>query len=329
MEKTDNLHSNRPVGIVDSLGKGFSTVISRSTLLSVPLLLDCFLWLGPRLRASDLVLGAFEILGLPVQPDNSMEPGSLAGLDTESLSEALNLFSFLSTSPLGVPSMIVNKMILNTPFGQGLEFSIGTWGSFAIVVIVLTLIGLLLGAVYFSMIAEGVENEDRDIDHDEIIVNILQGWFKIVAFGVLLIVGMFGVGFAVSLIASVASILHPAIGGFVISVGVAVWVWGLCFVAFSIHGFVMNKLSLIDGIKSSVQLVRNNMSAVIGLFGVGFLIVLGLGYLWTIPAGDSWLLFIGITAHAFVLTGIYASTFHFYKDRFRWNENDADNQTKI
>ncbi len=325
MEKANNLDSNRPAGIVDSLGKGFSTVVSRITLVSIPLLLDCFLWLGPRLRASDLVSGAFEMLGLPVQPDNYMESGSLAGLDTESLSEALNLFSFLSTSPLGVPSMIVNKMILNTPFGQGIEFSIGTWGSFAVVVIVLTLVGLLLGAIYFSMIAEGVENEDRDINHEEIITNILQSWFKIVAFGLLLIVGIFGIGFAVSLIASVASILHPSIGGFVISVGVAVWVWALCFVAFSIHGFVMNKLSLIDGIKSSVQLVRNNMSSVVGLFGLGFLIVLGLGYLWSIPESDSWLLFIGIASHAFVLTGIYASTFHFYKDRFRWNENDSDN----
>ena len=36
------------------------------------------------------------------------------------------------------------------------------------------------------------------------------------------------------------------------------------------------------------------------------------------PSSESWMLVVGIVAHAFVATGLYASTFHFYKDRMRW-----------
>ena len=42
--------------------------------------------------------------------------------------------------------------------------------------------------------------------------------------------------------------------------------------------------------------------------------------MWLIPASDSWVLLIGIVGHAFVATGLYASTFHFYKDRMRWTD---------
>ena len=45
---------SRPRGIIDSLGIGFSLVARRPILLVIPLLLDLFLWLGPRLSISTI-----------------------------------------------------------------------------------------------------------------------------------------------------------------------------------------------------------------------------------------------------------------------------------
>ena len=61
------------------------------------------------------------------------------------------------------------------------------------------------------------------------------------------------------------------------------------------------------------------MNAVIGLLAVCVLMILGLGYLWNLPSSESWTLLIGISFHAFVLSGIYASSFHFYIDRSKWS----------
>jgi hypothetical protein len=44
----------------------------------------------------------------------------------------------------------------------------------------------------------------------------------------------------------------------------------------------------------------------------------GLDILWDNPDEVSWLLLIGILGHAFVTTGILASSFIYYTDAIRW-----------
>ena len=73
------------------------------------------------------------------------------------------------------------------------------------------------------------------------------------------------------------------------------------------------------------------MSSVIGLFSLIVLILWGLGYLWAMPSSESWALAFGIAAHSFVATGLYASTFHFYRDRLRWSieiQGNAESETR-
>ena len=80
----------------------------------------------------------------------------------------------------------------------------------------------------------------------------------------------------------------------------------------------MHNLALLPSLRNSLRLVRMNMPGVTGMFMLIIVLSWGLGFLWSLPPGNSWLLLAGITAHAFVATGVVAATFHFYQDRLRW-----------
>lgn len=304
-----------PIGVIDSFGKGFETVISQLALVSIPLLLDLFLWLGPRLSIAELFksFGAFVSNG----EDVPVESARVIELSFNSLAESLNLFSFLSTSPLGVPSMMVSK-VGNSPLGDGLVIPITSWFTVTVVAFVISLGGLFIGTIYFALIARGTLPEELKLDETELLESIWVGWVRLVGFALAVVVAMLTFGVAVSMLAGLASFVHPNITGLVVSLGVAIWIWGLFYVAFTVHGIVMDNQNIRESIGNSLMLVRLNMPSVVGLFGLIMMLLWGLGYLWLSPQSDSWVLLAGILAHAFVATGLYASTFHFYRDRLRW-----------
>ena len=304
-----------PIGVIDSFGKGFETVMSQVALVSIPLLLDLFLWLGPRLSVAEL-LSNFGNLATSGE-DVPVESARIIEMSFNSLAESLNLFSFLSTSPLGVPSMIVSKIGLS-PLGEGLVITITSWFTAAIVTFGVSLAGLFLGVIYFAVIAQGTLPNEQKSDEAELLENIWVGWVRIVGLAVSIMVAMIGFGVAVSMLAGLGALVHPSVSGLVVSLGVAIWVWGLFYVSFAVHGIVMENQTINTAVRNSLLLVRFNMPSVVGLFGLIVLLLWGLGYLWLIPASDSWVLLIGIVGHAFVATGLYASTFHFYRDRMRW-----------
>jgi len=304
-----------PIGVIDSFGKGFETVISQVALISIPLLLDLFLWLGPRLSVAEL----FANLGslLTGGEDVPAESARIIEISFNSLAESLNLFSFLSTSPLGVPSMIVSKIGLS-PLGEGLIISITSGLTAAIVVLVVSLAGLFLGVIYFAVIAQSTLDSGKRLEDADFLENIWMGWVRMIGLAVGVGVAMIVFGVVVSMLAGLGALVHSSVSGLVVSLGVAVWVWALFYIAFAAHGIVMDNQTINTSIRNSLLLVRFNMPSVVGLFGLIVLLLWGLGYLWLIPPSDSWVLTIGILGHAFVATGLYASTFHFYRDRMRW-----------
>ncbi len=51
----DPQQTEKPLGVIDSLSLGFSFIIRYPWLLLLPLLLDVFLWRGPRISLSPLL----------------------------------------------------------------------------------------------------------------------------------------------------------------------------------------------------------------------------------------------------------------------------------
>jgi hypothetical protein len=47
------------------------------------------------------------------------------------------------------------------------------------------------------------------------------------------------------------------------------------------------------------------------------LIYQGLGYVWSLPSGDSWLLLMGILGNSCIATALITGTFVFYQERIK------------
>jgi hypothetical protein len=87
---------------------------------------------------------------------------------------------------------------------------------------------------------------------------------------------------------------------------------------FSPHGIVINQSNFFDSVKISVNLTRRTLPSTVLFVLAAFLISKGLDLLWGVPNETSWLLLVGIFGHAFVTTGLVASSFVYYRDAIRW-----------
>ena len=232
--------------------------------------------------------------------------------------ESLNVVGFLSTAPLGVPSMMVANASAGTPLGSVLRVPVSSGAALFGLTAGLSVMGLFLGAAFFGLIARRVLPEEQRGSDEQMLEQLWGHWLRLLGFAAAVLLATLFFGILMSLLAAAISMLHAVLGGMATSLGIALWIWALFFVAFTVHGVVMHNHELLPALRNSLRLVRWNMPAVTGLGALIMVLSWGLGFLWSLPPGDSWLLLVGITAHAFVATGVVAATFHFYQGRLRW-----------
>jgi len=319
VQKHASTPPSAPIGVIDSMGRGFETVLSHISLIALPLLLDMFLWLGPQLSVAPLIAEVGVLLEVQLRSsDIPYEMYETVQNTLVDVGESLNVFGLLSTAPLGVPSMMVASVSGGTPLGSELRIPVTSGASLFGLTVGLSVAGLFLGTMFFGLIARQVLPEAERWTDEQYLELLWSQWLRLIGFACAVLLAMLLFGFLMAMLSALLSMLHAVLGGMATSLGIAFWLWALFFVAFTVHGVVMHNRNLLPALRNSLRLVRWNMPAVIGLFVLIIVLSWGLGFLWSLPPGDSWLLLAGITAHAFVATGVVAATFHFYQDRLRW-----------
>ncbi len=322
-----------PVGVIESLATGFEAIASHIWIVLLPLGLDLFLWLGPRLSISPLTQNLIkwmkQLQGPAEAEAQSLQTTLMAAL--ELAGKQVNVFNFLSTAPLGIPVLMDWQLAEKIPGGQPVVLAIDNSLSFVILWLGFSILGLLLSTVYFVFIGL-LFDENKLLSLREIGKRMLVNWGRLTALSLILaglsvlvlpaFIFVFGVlqmmlaafsaltPFTID-ISGTASVLSQVIIGVIL-------LWILMLLVFSVHGMVLKNRGVFGAMWDSVQLVHWNLLSVIGLFILIYLIGAGLDYLWNLPAPDSWMLLLGIGGHAFVSTGLVAATFVFYKDRYRW-----------
>jgi hypothetical protein len=309
-----------PQGIIASLVTGFEAINARLELILLPLALDLFLWLGPHLSIGPLVPqveSAMNALVAAAGNDATTQHNfQLIKMALEDYGATFNVFSYLSTSPLGLPSLLAGRGAVVTPAGSPVVWTVSSvplylllWGTFV-------LLGLLLGALYFGGIAQQVR--DKRLRWGLLFRQVWGDWARLTALAVLAVVVVIILGTPVLLVTGLLTILNPILGGLVWVAGVVVILWALFYAAFALHGMLLQRRGLFLALWDSARLVQINLPHAASLFVVIIVINLGLALVWNIPRDDSWLLLLGLGGHALISTALFASTFVFYQDRYRW-----------
>jgi hypothetical protein len=331
--------TNRPLGVLDCLMVGFEMLGQDWWLLALPVALDLFFWLGPQLSIAPLVQWLMAFLKGQPAPDPEAARQLVATVQAlKQFGEKFNLFSLISAIPLLSPPTLLAQHTPGavSPIGERAVFSVTNlfaltaWGGLLIPA------GLVLGFVYLNNLASHVHalwraktpSQDPSTTETGQVAETRQetraGCLMGSTLGKLIRVLIFAIGL-LTLVALFIPIWSLVVGtATMIAQFFGLVVWGLTLgtvsfiilhLVFVIHGVLLGERGLLRAILESIALIRANFLSSVGLVMAVVLIYQGLGYVWSLPSGNSWLLLIGILGNSCIATGLITGTFVFYQER--------------
>jgi hypothetical protein len=107
----------------------------------------------------------------------------------------------------------------------------------------------------------------------------------------------------------------PPLGMLVWSLSIGLGSYIVLHLLFVVPGVLVGGRGLLRAIWESILLIHTQFSSVVGLVLLVVVIYQGLGFVWSLPSGDSWSLLIGILGNGCIATGLTAALFVFYKER--------------
>lgn len=301
-----------PPKLIDSFVKGFNTVANNIQLILLPVLLDLLLWLGPRLGFKKLFDAQVAVWGdLAHQLFTPETYAQWQPLQKTLLEESarLNIFSALSTLPVGIPSLSASLAPLESALGTPTIVEVTTPGALVAYTILLVLLGFAAGALYFNWISRLAVPEPITFSMKSLVYQYLQTLLMTLIMVGLLLAMTIPAGFLLSVLA----LLSPAImqmAGMMILFGI---LWVLLPMIFAPFGVFASQQKAIHAIITSMNLVRRYLPTA-GLFVlIAMVLGMGLDQLWRVPPENSWLMLVGIAGHAFIYTALIASAFVYYR----------------
>ena len=311
-----------PPGVIASLQAGFDIVSSRVALIALPLLLDVFLWLGPRVSVGELY-GSWFASSINFLKQNGASAQNIADYTSSNqmiveVVNRLNWLAWFRTFPVGIPAMMLDlpqELPVQTPLGlQGVIQLPSFLAAFSAVVF-LTFIGWLAGGWYFRLVA------GASLGEKEAGIGVVRAFIQTILLSVIWRIGsailFVPIGLAILLLAALSPLLAQAVSFIILFFAF----WLVVPLIFMPHGIFVRRQNAIISILSSLRMARFTLPTSSMFVLSGFLLWFGLDYLWKIPTKDSWLMLAGIAGHAFILTTLLSASFVYYRDMNDWLQN--------
>ena len=322
-ERKTQEEPRQPLGILACLAAGFEIVARHPLAMTIPLLLDLFLWLGPRLSLAPLFLaverffrGAFWTENIATLPDAQQTSLLLTQMLNE-LAARFNLFSALIPAPLlGVPTLMASQMTVERPLGPRPELEVASLFTALVWVMVLPAVGLGLSALYLRIVGRRVIDETEVPFAGPQTFFVLWGQFILLALIVLIVVAilsMIGLSFA-----ALVGLLSAGLAFFVMMLIFSMIMFLVFHLVFAVPGMVQLQRSPFRAIQESILLTRGDFLNVTFLILLILVISRGFNVVWELPDPATWANLIGIAGHAFVSTALTATLFVFYQDRLNF-----------
>jgi hypothetical protein len=323
MNTSSDIKIEKP-NIIQALLSGFNTIASKPYLILLPIILDLFLWFGPGWRVIDVfrpfIQGMSDIPGL-IGSEYADMVQSYQTLWQEILTN-FNLATTLRTLPIGIPSLMVSETPFTNPMGHSLVFDLHTKLQVFSLLVLFLIIGYFLGNLYFQNISKEVVPANEKMTFKRSIKAFLQ----IVLMPVMLLIVLLILSIPILLLITVVTLISATLGEFVIfAVGVII-LWILMPLIFTPHSIYLYKQNLIAAMMTSISVVRVSMGRTTWFILACFVLIRGLDLLWRSPEVDSWFLLIGILGHAFIVSAVIASSFHYFLDATKFTQTIMNRQ---
>lgn len=307
-----------PPSLIRSLRAGFDAISNHIGLILFPVILDLFLWFGPRLRLETLIRSTFvRAFSMPELQTPDVVDMLQAGRDLWlQVAERFNLFTALRAYPVGIFSLMAGTSPVESPLGEPLVLDLVSVGVVLLLVVVLSLVGLAGGAFYFACVSQAALK--GSIDWPDTLRNWPWTFGQVFLLAILWLALLLAVSLPFSCMFSLMMLVGAGLGRFSLLLLGGLLVWILLPLVFSGHGIFIAGQKMWSSLMSGIRLTRLTLPST-GLFIlVALLISQGLDTLWRAPGETSWLTMVGVAGHAFITTALLAASFVYYQDASRW-----------
>jgi hypothetical protein len=123
-----------------------------------------------------------------------------------------------------------------------------------------------------------------------------------------------------AIVVSLATLLLPILGAGLMFIAFSFAFWLAIYLAFTPHGIIRYRLGLWKAMRTSMQVVRWNMPSSVAFLALIMLVTYAAGWVWAMPAEDSWFGLLAVVGHAFVSATLLAASYTFYQGRHEWME---------
>ena len=321
--ETEEMPSTTPLpGVLKTLGDGCNQVANNVKLMLIPFALDLFLLFGPKLRIKEYfqpyLTAAFRQMLATVSGTAAAQLISATELISEYMG-SINLFGFIRTIPVGVKILFASSSAA-TPLGSSAETEMHSFLQILIVILLLIAAGILLGTLYYSIIARSTRKGSVKSEAKVFKKQLLNTVLLSVTFVIVLALA----AVPSSCIMTTALMTSPVIYQIIMLLIIVAASWLIVPLFYIPHGIFVKQLDLTEAIKSSFKMASWSGTLTVRFILFSIIISMGLDMIWAIPEQSSWLILFSIFGHAFVSTALLTGSFLFYQELDQWqNENRA------
>ncbi|MDD2522199.1 MAG: hypothetical protein PHW11_05210 [Anaerolineaceae bacterium] len=296
--------------VFDAIKRGYATLSNHIYLLLFPIGLDLFFLFGERLLITNQVQAMID--GIIFPPGTGAEMLQSWEELSAGLLELLKNFSltaFLRSFPVGIPSLLAFRPMEVSPLGDFATVQVQSLGGSMLYILGFSLIGFLLGALFFLLIRNTVHGNDLSIPR-----KFPNQLLSLVAIPIVIFLFTFFIISPILLLISVFNSILPflgTIGYFFLSLGLISLGIPLFFTA---HEILLSGSSFVAAARKSIETVRPTNGKTSIFLMLAFLGTYATNFLWQIPHDGSWMLIVSILGHALVTTIFLIASFHFYID---------------
>ncbi len=310
--------ANASPGVIETLTGGFDQVNRIPWIVSLPIVMDIFLWLAPRLSAASVFHRLIQATGdlyLSVAAagadQSTVDQARQALADLDGSAATFNLLDLLVGGLGSLPSVHPD--------------SVSSLGSLEIASIAGVLgiaaagiaLGMLIGCLYLGALAQQIR--DGRIVALALSKRVWFYWLSALGFVALagLVVGVAMV--PVSLIVGLAEMIAPGIGTvflvLVLAGAEVVRVLAIIYLFFLIDAIVVSEVGPIRAAANSARVVASSFWQTVGFILLVIVISRGMAIVWGALSANPAGTVVAILGNAYVETGLAAASMLYYQSR--------------
>ncbi len=294
-------------GVIDTISDGLTMALAYPLLMTLPLLLDAYFWLGWRLTPAPLIS--------PIRRWIDANNGQDADSTLDAL-ERLGRSDMTTLTTQFVPALLpgVKRDDVYELWSRP-AVDLQHWWIVCLVLIVMVVLAAGLFAAYYVPMTDIAIGRSRPVR--QVLAAVMRTWLRFLGM-LALILGLFLLVLGpLGVLWGVSEVIGIGLGALLLPIMILAGLTIMIFLIFTPDAIVVAEVGPFRAMYYSVNVVRRNFGQTLGLTAASMIISFGLAEIWQRLADTPPGLMTAVIANAFFAGGLAIASIIFFNNRLR------------